>query len=59
VGSILRKPVVIGDSDRIEIRPMMVLTLSADHRIVDGVVAARFLNDLQLAIETPGALFYV
>ncbi len=37
------------------IRPMMTLTLSSDHRVVDGAQAALFLNDLALAIEE-GAL---
>jgi pyruvate dehydrogenase E2 component (dihydrolipoamide acetyltransferase) len=33
------------------IRPMMTLTLSCDHRVIDGAHAADFLNDLALAIE--------
>ena len=36
------------------IRPMMTLTLSADHRVVDGAQAAIFLNDLADALRTPG-----
>ena len=36
------------------IRPMMTLTLSSDHRIVDGAQAAVFLNDLAEAILAPG-----
>ena len=35
------------------IRPMMTLTLSADHRVVDGVRAAIFLQDLAEAIQSP------
>jgi len=35
------------------VRPMMTLTLSADHRIVDGAQAAVFLNDLAEAIRVP------
>ena len=35
------------------IRPMMTLTLSCDHRVVDGVRAAAFLNDLVEAICEP------
>ena len=34
-------------------RPMMNITISADHRIVDGVAAAKFLDDLKSAIENP------
>jgi pyruvate dehydrogenase E2 component (dihydrolipoamide acetyltransferase) len=35
------------------IRPMMTLTLSGDHRVVDGAQAAMFLNDLAEAILAP------
>jgi pyruvate dehydrogenase E2 component (dihydrolipoamide acetyltransferase) len=36
------------------IRPMMTMTLSSDHRVVDGARAASFLNDLADALEDPG-----
>jgi pyruvate dehydrogenase E2 component (dihydrolipoamide acetyltransferase) len=36
------------------IRPMMTMTLSSDHRVVDGARAASFLNDLTDAIQDPG-----
>ena len=36
------------------IRPMMTMTLSSDHRVVDGARAASFLNDLADAIQDPG-----
>ncbi|MBM3125690.1 MAG: 2-oxo acid dehydrogenase subunit E2 [Chloroflexi bacterium] len=58
VGTMIRKPVVINERDEVAVRPSMTLTLSADHRVIDGVVAARFLNDLMLAIETPETLLY-
>jgi pyruvate dehydrogenase E2 component (dihydrolipoamide acetyltransferase) len=38
--------------------PTLALTLSADHRVMDGVVAARFLDDLRKAIEEPGWLAF-
>jgi pyruvate dehydrogenase E2 component (dihydrolipoamide acetyltransferase) len=53
VGKVNRNPVVIDDQDTIGVRPIMSLTLSADHRVIDGVTAARFLNDLVQAIESP------
>ena len=39
--------------DTMVVRPIMTLTLSADHRVVDGAVAARFLADLRAALEDP------
>jgi pyruvate dehydrogenase E2 component (dihydrolipoamide acetyltransferase) len=38
------------------VRPMMTLTLSGDHRVVDGAQAALFLNDLAEAISKPAEL---
>jgi pyruvate dehydrogenase E2 component (dihydrolipoamide acetyltransferase) len=35
------------------VRPMMTITLSSDHRVVDGAQAAAFLNDLAAALEKP------
>ena len=35
------------------VRPMLTLTLSSDHRVVDGAQAAQFMNDLAEAIRTP------
>jgi pyruvate dehydrogenase E2 component (dihydrolipoamide acetyltransferase) len=58
VGNVVRKPVVINDQDEVAVRPMMVMTLSADHRVIDGVTAARFLSDLVQAVETPDLLLY-
>ena len=34
-------------------RPVMNLTLSADHRIVDGAAAAHFLVELKNTLENP------
>ena len=38
---------------RPDVRPIMTLTLSCDHRVVDGVRAAQFLQDLVEAIKNP------
>jgi len=35
------------------VRPMLTITLSGDHRVVDGAQAAAFLNDLATALEKP------
>ncbi|NCX99275.1 MAG: pyruvate dehydrogenase, partial [Planctomycetia bacterium] len=42
--------------DRIEPRLMMPLSLSYDHRLVDGAMAARFLNEVIGYLESPGRL---
>ena len=55
VGSIIEKPVV--KKGQIVIGHTMKVTLSSDHRIIDGAVAARFLQDLKVQMETPISLF--
>ena len=52
VGGIMKMPVA-GDDDRICIGRCMKLTLSCDHRIIDGTVGAAFLRDLKEMIEYP------
>jgi 2-oxoisovalerate dehydrogenase E2 component (dihydrolipoyl transacylase) len=51
VNKVEEKPVVIGG--KIEIRKRMNLSLSCDHRVVDGWDAANFLQDLKKLIESP------
>ena len=46
-------PVGVGSDAHPGVRPMMTLTLSSDHRVVDGVRAAEFLRDLVEAIGNP------
>jgi pyruvate dehydrogenase E2 component (dihydrolipoamide acetyltransferase) len=50
--------VVVDGEGQIAVRPMIRVTLSADHRIVDGAVAARFLADLREALEAPTLLLW-
>jgi pyruvate dehydrogenase E2 component (dihydrolipoamide acetyltransferase) len=54
VGRILSKPV--GLEGQIVLRDMMTLSLSFDHRLVDGAPAARFLQRVKQLIERPFAL---
>ena len=54
VGSILERPVA--ENGQIRIGHTMKMTLSSDHRIIDGAVAARFLQDLKKFLENPAAL---
>jgi pyruvate dehydrogenase E2 component (dihydrolipoamide acetyltransferase) len=51
VGAIADRVVAV--DGMIGVRPMMTLTLSSDHRIVDGARAAQFLNDVVLALSEP------
>ena len=44
-------PRVVTDGDGIEIKSMMTATLSADHRVVDGASAARFLRQIKHYLE--------
>jgi pyruvate dehydrogenase E2 component (dihydrolipoamide acetyltransferase) len=53
VGKIVRKPTVVDESDTIAVRPMMVLSLVFDHRVIDGAPAARFLDRIAQLIEDP------
>jgi pyruvate dehydrogenase E2 component (dihydrolipoyllysine-residue acetyltransferase) len=53
--AVVKRPWVIQDDrgqDVIAIRPIMNLTLTYDHRLVDGALAGRFLRDLRKRLET-------
>lgn len=52
VGAIGDRVVAVGGEPAV--RPMMTLTLSADHRVVDGASAAAFLADVVAALREPG-----
>ena len=52
VGRILRQPVAVGDA--IGLRDIVTLSLTFDHRALDGAAAARFLQALCRLIESPG-----
>jgi pyruvate dehydrogenase E2 component (dihydrolipoamide acetyltransferase) len=49
VSSTLKKPVV--HDDKVVARSIMKMTLSADHRIIDGAMAARFVNAVKQKLE--------
>jgi pyruvate dehydrogenase E2 component (dihydrolipoamide acetyltransferase) len=54
VGRSRKMPIVV--DDEVQIRLMMPLSLSYDHRLVDGGEAARFLNDVIDYLKAPGRL---
>ncbi|MCX7919338.1 MAG: 2-oxo acid dehydrogenase subunit E2 [bacterium] len=55
VGTIQAKPVV--KDGQIVIRQIMAVTLSCDHRVIDGARAAIFLKDLKQRLEQPTKVF--
>jgi pyruvate/2-oxoglutarate dehydrogenase complex dihydrolipoamide acyltransferase (E2) component len=55
VGKVTKRAVIIedGDTERIEVRPIMKVSLSADHRTLDGASGSRFLHQLKTFLEDP------
>jgi len=47
---------IVNEKMEIEIKPIMKICLTADHRAVDGAVAAEFLQDLKIHLENPAML---
>lgn len=54
LGRSRKMPVVI--NDQVTVRLLMPLSLSYDHRLVDGATAARFLNDVMSYLQAPSRL---
>ena len=52
VGSVRRVPVVRDDGE-LAVGEMMLVILSADHRVTDGATAARFLQELKRLLQSP------
>ena len=57
IGKMGKEPTIV-DGDKIEIRTLMTLTLSCDHRVIDGAVGAAFLKDLKDIMENPIRVLY-
>ncbi len=55
VGALRKTPVVISKDgeDQIEVRTIMNITLSIDHRLIDGMNAVKFIKDVQGLLENP------
>jgi pyruvate dehydrogenase E2 component (dihydrolipoamide acetyltransferase) len=54
VHKIAKRPAAVGD--QIVLRDMMNLSISVDHRLVDGYDAARFVAEIKASLENPGLL---
>jgi pyruvate dehydrogenase E2 component (dihydrolipoamide acetyltransferase) len=54
VGGITKKPIVI--QDEIIIGSMMSISISCDHRVIDGALAAQFINKIKNYLENPLSL---
>jgi pyruvate dehydrogenase E2 component (dihydrolipoamide acetyltransferase) len=54
VGGVVETPVVV--SGAVVVRPRMRVTMSCDHRVIDGAQGSRFLQTLQSMLEEPAAI---
>ena len=54
LGRIAKKPVIV--DDKIEIRSMMMMSLTFDHRVIEGALAAQFLRTLKSYVENPSSI---
>ena len=54
IGTGTRRPVVRGND--IVIEQQMTMTLSTDHRCIDGALGAEFINAIKLYLEEPGLM---
>ncbi len=57
VHKIAKRPAVSASGTEVVIRDLMNLSISVDHRVVDGLDAARFVAEIKGSLETPGLLF--
>ena len=56
LGTIKRKPWVVGtgEDERIEPRSVCTVSLTFDHRLVDGEIGSKFLSDVATIMADPG-----
>ena len=55
VSATKRKPIVVetNGEEQLEIRSIMNITLSIDHRLIDGLTAVQFVNEIKQLLEEP------
>lgn len=60
VGAVDKRAIVVEQDgrDSVIVKKMMTLTLSCDHRVIDGVLGAQLLGDIKKALEQPLALIF-
>ncbi len=56
IGAIEQKPILVGDE--LEVHSRLRITMSCDHRVIDGAIGARFLQTLRRMLENPLMLIY-
>jgi pyruvate dehydrogenase E2 component (dihydrolipoamide acetyltransferase) len=54
VSAVKDKPVV--RNNQVVVGKTMMLTVACDHRIIDGVIGARFVNEIKRFLENPASL---
>lgn len=57
LGTIIKRPVV-NEKDQVIVRPILTASLSVDHRMIDGIMAAKFLKALKEVLENPSLLMF-
>ena len=60
VGAVKKVAIIIEEEskNKLEVRSIAKFTLSVDHRLIDGVIAAKFLNQLKYYLEFPESLIF-
>jgi pyruvate dehydrogenase E2 component (dihydrolipoamide acetyltransferase) len=56
IGGIEQRPIVVGDN--VVVRRRLRVTMSCDHRVIDGATGAKFLQTLRRLLEVPLLLVY-
>jgi len=56
IGAVEKKPIVV--NGELEVRSRLRVTMSCDHRVIDGAIGARFLQTLRRMLENPLMLIY-
>ena len=52
IGGVSKQPIVYNDSE-IKIRSIVEIGISADHRVINGALCAKFLNEIKRFVENP------